>query len=158
VAWLLSHVCGSLRRQRPLFAADVVQLRHEPVSVVRAPRNGRTTGVYHRYRDARLNRSRRTVRWAGRQDPAEVQFNERLMEPRGTMRVQNPSRGIGGCAMSIVPLDLQRRFERRWAARFQRPAKAAVKTEPRPKDSISNKISTGLRRAKEKLVGEPKRV
>ena len=33
--------------------------------------------------------------------------------------------------MSTIPLDLERRFERRWAARFSQPEQAAkVRSEP----------------------------
>ena len=36
--------------------------------------------------------------------------------------------GTGAPAMSIIPLDLQRRFERRWAARFGSLTRAVPKS------------------------------
>jgi hypothetical protein len=37
-----------------------------------------------------------------------------------------------GALMSIIPLDLQRRCERRWAARFSRPIPSAAPRNQRP--------------------------
>ena len=37
-----------------------------------------------------------------------------------------------GAVMSIIPLDLQRRCERRWAARFSRPIPSAAPRNQRP--------------------------
>jgi hypothetical protein len=37
-----------------------------------------------------------------------------------------------GAVMSIIPLDLQRRCERRWAARFSRPIPSAAHRNQRP--------------------------
>jgi len=46
--------------------------------------------------------------------------------------------------MSIVPLDLQRRFERRWAARFCRPAApAAPQSQPQQQQQLSEPALLG---------------
>jgi hypothetical protein len=38
-----------------------------------------------------------------------------------------------GAAMSIIPLDVQRRCERRWAARFSQPTESVAPRNERPK-------------------------
>jgi hypothetical protein len=50
--------------------------------------------------------------------------------------------------MSIIPLDVQRRCERRWAARFSRPTESVAPRNQRP-ESESQQIA-GPTRAKEK--------
>ena len=59
-----------------------------------------------------------------------------------------------GAVMSIIPLDLQRRCERRWAARFSRPIPSAAPRNQRPvRESLqvaapakSNEQPAGLKR------------
>jgi hypothetical protein len=53
--------------------------------------------------------------------------------------------------MSIIPLDVQRRCERRWAARFSRPTESASPRNQRP-ESKSQQIA-GPDKAKEKPTG-----
>jgi hypothetical protein len=43
--------------------------------------------------------------------------------------------------MSIVPLDLQRKFERRWAARFSPPV-AAARAEKHPLEKQDQPLAT----------------
>jgi hypothetical protein len=53
--------------------------------------------------------------------------------------------------MSIIPLDIQRRCERRWAARFSPPAKTVGSRNPRPKresQQIAGVDKSGTKSAK----------
>jgi hypothetical protein len=56
-----------------------------------------------------------------------------------------------GAVMSIIPLDLQRRCERRWAARFSRPIPSAASRNQRPvRESLEIAAPA---KSKEKPVG-----
>ena len=62
--------------------------------------------------------------------------------------VKSPKPGV---VMSIIPLDLQRRCERRWATRFSRPIPSAAPRNQRPgKESLQ---TAALTKSKEKTAG-----
>jgi hypothetical protein len=44
--------------------------------------------------------------------------------------------------MSILPLDIQRRCERRWAARFSRPTEPVASQSQRPERNIQQIVRT----------------
>jgi hypothetical protein len=58
--------------------------------------------------------------------------------------------------MSIIPLDVQRRCERRWAARFSRPTEPVAPRNQRPERE--GQQSPRPTRAKEKPAGVKRRV
>jgi hypothetical protein len=57
--------------------------------------------------------------------------------------------------MSSIPLDLQRKFERRWAARFISPATSATPKSTDLKDAVGSSPSPA--KAKEKPAGLSRR-
>jgi hypothetical protein len=57
--------------------------------------------------------------------------------------------------MNIIPMDVQRRCERRWAARFSRPTESVAARNQLPEREASK--SPGLTRAKEKPTGLKRR-
>jgi len=65
---------------------------------------------------------------------------------------QGQDREPGVPVVSIIPLDLQRRFEQRWAARFCRPAPPAA-----PQASLNNNRFPNPPKPKEKPAGLKRR-
>src|ERR1700733_4596540 len=52
--------------------------------------------------------------------------------PQAVWRLRASNHRKPGVVMGIVPLDVQRRCERRWAARFSRPTESVAPRNPQP--------------------------
>ena len=57
--------------------------------------------------------------------------------------------------MSIIPLDVQRRCERRWAARFSRPAESVALGNQRPEQESQRRLfNQGISATGSQAAGE----
>jgi hypothetical protein len=69
------------------------------------------------------------------------------------VEVLRPGATTRSLVMSIIPLDLQRRFEQRWAARFCRPAPPAAPQSQLPQQQLSEPAKAKRTTRRVKSVG-----